>query len=142
MADDVTYANLWERWEQTEPLRLHLYGITVPLLGVALAYGWVTTEQMGAWLAVAAALFLGTTMAGELARRHVWAPASVDESRRDAYARGVQDALHVTPDEDEGAERLETRELAVTRTGRCREVDGGRRCALRRHAREEPHLYG
>jgi hypothetical protein len=118
---------LLQRWQETEPLRLYLYGITVPLLGVALVYGWVTTEQLGAWLAVAGALFIGSTVAGELARRHVNSPAvlerELDEQHRDSYSRGVEDALHMSPE-------------------RCRYIESGRRCVLDPHGKDTPHHYG
>ena len=71
MGDHDAPSSFLERWAETEPLRLYLYGITVPLFGVALVYGWLNAEQLAAWLAVAAALFIGSTVAGELARRKV-----------------------------------------------------------------------
>lgn len=126
-----------DRWQQTEPLRLYLYGITVPLLGVALVYGWVTTEQLGAWAGVAGALFVGSSVAGELARRKVNSPATLDaaldEQHRDSYSRGVEDALHRTPD-------LVT--ATVRAPERCRFIENGRRCVLDVHGTEAPHHYG
>jgi hypothetical protein len=126
------------RWQETEPIRLYLYGITVPLLGAAVAYGWMTTEQLGAWLAVAGALFLGSTLAGELARRRAWAPHTVDdaldEQHRESYAMGVQDAVH-------HARTPETVAMEQVTSGRCRDVTGGRRCVLQRHGEETPHHY-
>lgn len=134
--DHAAPVNWLERWRDTEPLRLYLYGITVPLLGVCLVYGWVTQEQMGAWLAVAAALFLGSTMAGELARRVAWAPASVslvlDEQHRDSYAQGVEDAVHSSTPET----------VALGRVRACTEVEDGRRCTLPIHPLSVPHHYG
>ena len=133
-------------WRDAEPLRMYLYGITVPLLGLALVYGWLTTEQLGSWLAVAAALFLGSTAAGELARRKVSSPLYVDEllheQHKVSYASGVKDALHITPDET--AEKyLETTEMQqVTSPGRCRYIENGRRCVLDAHGKGTPHHYG
>ncbi len=136
--------NWLERWRQTEPLRLYLYGITVPVLGLALVYGWVTTDQAGAWLGVAAALFLGSTVAGELARRQVTSPATrerelvrVDEA---GYARGVQDAVQVSP--DDLAEARTAQLLAVRPQKRCRNIEHGRRCVLNPHEEGTPHHYG
>jgi hypothetical protein len=151
--EDVPVSVL-ERWHQTEPLRLYLYGITVPLLGVLLVYGWVTTEQLGAWLAVAAALFVGSSAAGELARRKVSSPDTVDRGldwqHRTSYARGVEDALHTTPDKLAGL-MTESAPVAVPETAelaaqgaqdRCRYIENGRRCVLRKHGRDTPHHYG
>lgn len=130
-----------ERWRETEPLRLYLYGVTVPLLAAAVTYGWLTTEQLGAWLAVAAALFIGSSVAGELARRKVNSPATVEawlgQVHRDSYSRGVEDALHRTPD------LIATTELRQVRPQeRCRYIESGRRCVLDAHGRETPHHYG
>lgn len=137
---------LLERWKQTEPLRLYLYGITVPLLGVALVYGWVTSEQLTAWLAVSAALFIGSSAAGELARRKVtpvhgpvmdrW----LAEQHRDSYWRGVEDAKQAPP-EQAAAETTELRQVRPSR-GTCGYIESGRRCVLDQHGRETPHHYG
>jgi len=133
-----------ERWQQTEPLRLYLYGITVPLLGAAVVYGWLSTEQLGAWLAVAGALFIGSTVAGELARRQVASPRYVDEVLEDqhrlSYVQGVEDTLTATPD----ALAAHTAELTKVRpVKRCGYIENGRRCVLDEHTREEmPHHYG
>ena len=130
-----------ERWQRTEPLRLYLYGITVPLLAAAVTYGWLTTEQLGAWLAVAGALFVGSTVAGELARRKV-TPVDgpvvedwLDQVHRDSYSRGVEDALHTTPD-------ATAQMRAVRPGGTCRYIENGRRCVLDVHEEETPHHYG
>lgn len=131
-----------ERWQNTEPLRLYLYGITVPLLAAAVVYGWVTTEQMGAWLAVAGALFVGSSVAGELARKKVTSPATLDEDleaqHRTSYAHGVEDALHTTPETAAAV----TAEIAAVRPPRCRHIENGRRCVLDQHGKETPHHYG
>lgn len=142
---------LLERWQQTEPLRLHLYGITVPLLGVALVYGWVTTEQLGAWLAVAAALFIGSSVAGELARKKVSSPDTVDRGldwqHRASFAQGMDAAEQRAPDqlltEPVPVVVPETAELAAHGAqDRCRYIENGRRCVLRKHGKETPHHYG
>ena len=133
-----------DTWRDTEPLRLYLYGITVPLLGVGLVYGWLTERQLGAWLAVAAALFIGSSVAGELARRQVTSPATVHawlaETDRDSYARGVEDALHTTPDET-AAETAQLRKVRP-QAERCRYIENGRRCVLNAHSKAAPHHYG
>lgn len=94
---DVSAVGFLRRWQDAEPLRLYLYGITVPLLGAALAYGWLSTEQLGAWLAVAGALFVGSTVAGELARRKVASPRTVEhwleQQHQASWELGVEDTL-------------------------------------------------
>ena len=146
MGEHDAPVNWLDYWRQAEPLRLYLYGITVPLLGAALVYGWLTTEQLGAWLAVAAALFAGSTAAGELARRKVSSPLYVDEllheQHRVSYANGVQDALHITPDEV-AEQHLETTDMQQVRPAeRCRHIENGRRCVLDAHGKGTPHHYG
>lgn len=133
-------SGVFERWNDTEPLRLYLYGITVPVLGVCVVYGWLSTEQLGAWLAVAGAVFLAAGLGGELARRQVTSPATLeldlDEQHRKSYARGVEDALHRTPD-------VVTTEVRQVRTPeRCRYIESGNRCVLPAHGKETPHHYG
>ncbi len=132
-----------ERWQDTEPLRLYLHGITVPLLAAALTYGWLTTEQLGAWLAVAGALFLGSSLAGELARRKVASPRTVhcwlEQLHTMSYLRGMQDAGHRSPDELAAA----TAEMRQARPPeRCRNVKSKRRCILDPHGEDTPHHYG
>jgi hypothetical protein len=142
MGDHDEPASWLDRWRDTEPLRLHLYGITVPLLAVCVTYGWLTTEQLGAWLAVAAALFLGSTLAGELARRVVWAPASVAArvAQQDelAYADGREDA-------ERRAAAAETELQPATafmgRLDRCRRVENGDRCTLPAHPEGVEHRF-
>lgn len=128
-----------ERWSQTEPLRLYLYGITVPLLGVCVVYGWMTHEQMGAWLALAGTLFLGSSVAAELARAHaVWSPASVvraiDHEAGRAYEMGWADASR--------SDQQQPATVARARVRVCTEVEDGRRCTLLQHAEVTPHHYG
>jgi hypothetical protein len=139
MSEHAEPVNWLERWQQTEPLRLHLYGITVPVLGLALVYGWVTTEQMGAWLAVAAALFIGSTLAGELARRKVTSPDTLerqlDAEHTAGYWHGLEAAPAVTPD-------LTAEMRTVRPPDRCRFIESGRRCVLDPHGKETPHHYG
>lgn len=62
------------RWRQTEPLRLWLYGVTVPLLAALVGYGLLTGHQAGLWLAVLTAALLGGGV--ETARQYVVAPAT------------------------------------------------------------------
>jgi hypothetical protein len=147
MGDHDAPVSWLERWQATEPLRLYLYGITVPMLGVAIVYGWMTTEQMGAWLAVAGALFIGSTVAGELARRKV-TPVDgpvlshwMDEIHAASYASGVEDALHTTPD---AVANLATTAMRTVRPAdtRCRYIENGRRCVLDPHEEGMPHHYG
>jgi len=145
VGDHDAPVNWLERWQSTEPLRLYLYGITVPLLGVAVVYGWVTAEQLGAWLAVVVALFIGSTAAGELARRQVTSPATrerlLDETRTASYASGVQDALHTTPDALASAATAQMQAIRP-QDGRCRYIENGRRCVLNVHEKGAPHHYG
>jgi hypothetical protein len=110
-----------------------------------LVYGWMTTEQLGAWLAVAAALFIGSSLAGELARRKVTSPATrdrlLDEVHAMSYASGVEDALHTTPDAVAAAVTTSMRAVRPAET-RCRYIENGRRCVLDPHGKETPHHYG
>jgi hypothetical protein len=144
--------NWLERWRETEPLRLYLYGITLPVLALCLAYGWLTTDQLGAWAAVAAALFLGSTAAGELARRRVWAPATVDLRLQQvddrAYADGLEDgerrgalvaASPVPATEAMPAQRPRT--STIPALGRCRRVEDARRCTLPMHPEDVGHVF-
>lgn len=126
-----------DRWRDTEPVRLWLYGVTVPALAAAVVYGWLTTEQMGAWLAVAAAALLGVG-AMERARRIVWAPATVNRelqlADRRAYAEG----------HDDGARSIGSgvpMTVAMRQVGRCRNVEGGRRCVMPAHPEAVVHQY-
>lgn len=69
---------LLERWRNTEPVRLYLYGILVPGVAVLVGYGWLTTERAGLWLAVGAAVLLFTGAGTELARHTVDSPRTVE----------------------------------------------------------------
>lgn len=142
--------NLLDRWRDTEPLRLYLYGITVPVLAAAVTYGWLTTEQLGAWTAVAGALFVGSTAAGELARRAVWAPATVDRTvaavDERAYTDGVEDGERRAAGAPlEQAARVAGEQVPATATmqalGRCRRVENGNRCTLPAHPEAVAHLF-
>lgn len=137
MGDHDAPENWLDRWRETEPLRLYLYGITIPVLGAAVAYGWITTEQHTAWLAVGSAILLATGAGGELARSRVDSPTTrtwrLDEQHKASYAQGVEDAMHRTP-ETVAMERV---------NGRCRNIESGRRCILPAHDQEAvPHNYG
>lgn len=66
------------RWRNSEPVRLYVYGLVAPVLGVLLVYGLVTEEEAAAWaLVLGAALIPGA----ELARRRV-SPARARARRR------------------------------------------------------------
>lgn len=70
------------RWRQTEPLRLWLYGVTVPLVALLVGYGLLSGHLAGLWLAVATAALLGGGV--EVARGFVVAPATARAAARDA----------------------------------------------------------
>lgn len=131
----------------TEPVRRAFYPVTVALVALLVGYGWIADERAALWLGVAAAIIgPGAT---EAARRVAWAPQTV--SRYDAVWRGERDdaydegfaagqihAAEVVDDEpgEHAADRARepaTELLAVSRADRCREVDAGRRCKLKRH---------
>lgn len=61
-------------WQETEPVRLYLYGVLVPLVALLVALGVVQTDQALLWLAVGAAV-LGVP-AVERARSLVDSPAT------------------------------------------------------------------
>jgi hypothetical protein len=129
-----------DRWRDTEPLRLWLYGIVVPALAAAVVYGWLTTEQMGAWLAVAAAALLGVG-AMERVRRTVWAPASVERRMHEVDADAYQDGR----DDAERGSGLPVALVPPTALmqalGRCRNVEAGNRCVLPPHPEGVEHRY-
>ena len=65
--------------QDTEPVRLYVYGALAPLLAVLVWYGIVDDASVGLWLALAGAL-LG--VAGtEFARSKAYAPATVEQIR-------------------------------------------------------------
>lgn len=136
MGDHDAPAGWLQRWQDTEPLRLYLYGIVVPLLGAAVTYGLLTTEQLGAWLAVAGAALLGVG-ALERVRRIVWAPAAVDDALtltdRRAYADGLRDS-----DTEHDAQPATAHMRSL---GRCRNVERGNRCTLPPHPEAVAHRY-
>jgi hypothetical protein len=141
MGDHGAPQSFLDRWRDTEPLRLYLYGITVPLLAAAVTYGWLTTEQLGAWLAVAAALFVGSTAAGELARRVVWAPASVDRQLQVADADGYRDGREDAVRGSGLPAALVPATALMQALGRCRNVEDGHRCVLPPHPQGVVHQY-
>lgn len=128
----------WQRWSEAQPVRLYLYGLTVPVLGVCVVYGWVTTEQAGAWLAVSGALFGATVVGTELARKHIDPPAVVHAKLQQvdqrAYAEG----------HDDGARSIGGGvpvTMAMRQVGRCRHVQAGDRCVLPAHPETVAHQY-
>lgn len=142
--DDDQPSGFLAHWKQTEPVRLYLYGITVPLLAVAVVYGWLTTEQMGAWLAVAAALFVGSTLAGELARKRVASPAELRQVDRHAYCDGLEEgtrqAASLTVEKAHAVMAGQPATAAIP-VGRCRRVESGDRCILPAHPDGVPHRF-
>lgn len=90
--DETT--GLLARWRQTEPLRLWLYGIAVPLLLALVGYGLLTDAHSTLWLAVLQAALLSGGVEG--ARQFVVAPATARAAIRDAvrFAPGhTEDAV-------------------------------------------------
>lgn len=83
---DVT---LLERWRQTEPLRLWLYGIAVPLLLALVGYGLLTGAHSALWLAVLQAILLGAGTEG--ARQFAVSPATARRAVGDAVATAWDD---------------------------------------------------
>jgi hypothetical protein len=147
--------NWLEHWKRTEPLRLYLYGIVVPLLGAAVVYGLLTTEQLTAWLAVAGAALLGVGALERARSRHLWAPASVERETDAAddrgYAEGLEDGtrrghLEVRTASAEELEQVLARDpqpatAHMASLGRCRNVEGGHRCVLPPHPQGVGHRY-
>jgi len=73
---------LVERWKDTEPVRLWLYSVIVPVVALLVGYGLLSTHQAALWLAVAAgALLVGGT---ELARGFAVSPLTVNRVARTA----------------------------------------------------------
>lgn len=141
----------------TEPIRRALYPVIVAVVALLVGYGLVGPELAPLWIGLAVAV-LGPA-ATEAARAVAFAPATVDDQSAawslaldNEYARGVAAGLERTPDrvahevlDDEPGEhstdRLRTAapRPALTRSERCREVEGGARCVLtREHA--GPHM--
>lgn len=73
---------LMTRWRQTEPVRLWLYGMAVPIVAVLVGYGLLTGQQAGLWLAVVTAALLGGGT--ELARGFAVSPATARAAVGDA----------------------------------------------------------
>jgi hypothetical protein len=89
---------LLARWRQTEPLRLWLYGIAVPLLALLVGYGLLTHGLAGLWLAVLTAALLGGSVEG--ARQYVVSPATaaaaVEQTARAVDKYGAADLTATT----------------------------------------------
>lgn len=49
-----------KRWNESEPVRLWLYGLAVPVVGLLGVYGLVTQQEAAAWLLVVAAALVPT----------------------------------------------------------------------------------
>lgn len=131
---------LLQRWADAQPVRLYLYGLTVPVLGLCLAYGWVTQERVGPWLAVAGALFLASAGGTELARRTAWAPRSVDRALDEADRRGFSDGLREAA-QQQAVEGVQPATAQMASLGRCRHVEDGNRCVLPAHPGAVVHAY-
>ena len=101
----------WGHLGELEPIRRALWPVAVAVVALLGGYGLLTGELALLWLGVLAAL-LGIGGA-EVARSSAWAPESVRELRRgiarnvddeleltarEAYARGVRDALARSPE--------------------------------------------
>lgn len=136
MGDHDAPSSWWQRWNEQEPLRLHLYGVMVPALAAAVTYGLLTTEQMGAWLAVAGAALLGVGTL-ERVRKIVWAPASVDDALTAADRRGYTDGLRDSDVEHDAQPAT----AHMQSLGRCRHVEGGNRCVLPPHPEGVGHRF-
>lgn len=74
--DDETQpaTGLVDRWRRTEPLRLHLYGVAIPLLLLLVGYGAMSDHHSALWLAVLQAALLGGGV--EAARTWTVSPAT------------------------------------------------------------------
>lgn len=81
-AQDQEQQGALARWRQTEPLRLWLYGIAVPIVALLVGYGLLTGHLAGLWLAVVTAALLGGGVEG--ARQFVVAPATARAAVREA----------------------------------------------------------
>lgn len=86
---------LLARWRQTEPVRLHLYGIAVPLVALLMGYGLLSGHMAGLWLAVIAATLLGGGV--EAARTWTVSPATAGAALQDA-ADGDTYAPDINPE--------------------------------------------
>lgn len=82
VTDEDTRAGLLTRWRQTEPVRLWLYGIAVPLLALLVGYGFLTEHALALWLAVFQAALLGAGT--ELARGFAVSPATARAAVQEA----------------------------------------------------------
>lgn len=94
---------LLARWKQTQPVRLWLYGIAVPLLAALVGYALLTEHHMALWLAVVQAVLLGGGVEG--ARQFAVAPATARTA--------VSAAVWETTGGDEDAARAATRLVSI-----------------------------
>lgn len=67
------------RWTTNEPLRLYLYGLLGPVLGLLILYGLLTAEQAAAWGLLLAAVLVPTV---EAARARVTPTTSAKQAAR------------------------------------------------------------
>lgn len=56
-----------KRWKESEPVRLYLYGLLVPVLALLIAYGLIAAEDAPLWAALVTSALVPT--GAELARR-------------------------------------------------------------------------
>lgn len=68
--------NKVREWLQSEPVRLYLYGVLVPLLALLVAIGVITADLVPLVLALAAAVF--GVPAAENLRKRVTSPKTLD----------------------------------------------------------------
>ena len=100
-AADERPPSMLERWAATEPLRLAIYPTAVAVAGLLVGYGFIAPEQTNTVATVVAAVLggLGPVIAGEIARRRTWAPATVrrtvDEWREHEYGVGFTDGTEL-----------------------------------------------
>jgi hypothetical protein len=78
--------SILERWKQTEPVRLYVYGLLAAVLLALVVVGWMTEDLSAALTGILAALLVGVPGA-EAARVSVISPATRTEQRLDESAR-------------------------------------------------------
>lgn len=169
MGDHDAPSSWLERWRESEPVRLYLWGVASSVVAASLVAGWLTAELAVAVTGVAAAVLMLPATAW--ARRETYSPRTVDqllaqtvpEARVDglleeqhalSYRQGVEAATQAlaqvqrTPD----VVAAETRELAAVAAAETERAwpreqlppcpyvsDDGRRCVLPWHPATFPH---
>jgi len=106
VADEDQQVGALERWRQTEPLRLWLYGIAVPLLAALVGYGLLADAHSVLWLAVLQAVLLGAGTEG--ARQFVVSPATAVRAVQSAVRNAWDDV-----DEDPELEYEVARDVLI-----------------------------